>query len=120
MNFFLDENFPRSVTTLLEGKGFKVFDIRATEYEGANDKLIFKLAQKEQAILLTTDRDFFHTIPSLFDEHYGVIVIALRQPNRRSITEKLTYALTHFDMHKMRSKTLLLRDNSYHIYPDDI
>ena len=94
MKFFLDENFPRSVTALLKEMGSKVFDIRSTEHEGANDKSIFQLAQNEQAIFLTTDRDFFHTIPTLFKEHHGIIIIALRQPNRRSITEKLMYALS--------------------------
>ena len=28
MKFFLDENFPKSATGLLEGMGHKVFDLR--------------------------------------------------------------------------------------------
>ena len=119
MIFFLDENFPKSVVSILEKKGYTVFDIRSSEYEGSDDIDIFKLAQSKNAIFLTTDRDFFHTIPRLFENHYGVIVIALRQPNRKGITEKLLFALNNFDLTKFNSKVLLLKDNSYSIYGDE-
>lgn len=66
MNFMLDENFPRQAGDMLEGLGHNVFDIRGTEYEGCNDTAIFRLAQKKEAIFLTTGRDFFHTVPFLF------------------------------------------------------
>ena len=115
MNFFLDENFPKTVSILLEKKGHTVFDIRSTENEGLDDISIFKLAQQKKAIFLTTDKDFFHTIPFLFKSHHGVIIIALRKPNRKSITEKLSYTLLHFDLSSFQSKVLLLRDNDFSI-----
>ena len=71
------------------------------------------MAQNESAIFLTTDKDFFHTIPHLFEEHFGIIVITLRQPNRKKITEKLFFALTHFELPFFNSKVLLLRDNDF-------
>jgi len=113
MNFFLDENFPKTITPLLEEQGHKVFDIRSTEYEGIDDTSIFKMAQKESAIFLTTDKDFFHTIPHIFENYHGIIVITLRQPNRKRITEKLFFALNNFELSFFYSKVLLLRDNDY-------
>ncbi len=89
MNFFLDENFPKSAIVLLEKQGHKVFDIRSTKYKGCNDIFIFKLAQQSKAIFLTTDKDFLHTIPHLFNSYYGIIIIALRKPNRENIIGKL-------------------------------
>lgn len=62
--------------------------------EGASDIELFGCAQEKSAILLTTDRDFFHTVPTLFDTHHGVIVIALRQPSRAAILSKLEWLLT--------------------------
>ena len=82
MTFFLDENFPKSAIPLLEESGHSVVDIRSTIHEGADDSFIFKLAQKHNAIFLTTDKDFFHTIPQFYKKHAGVVVITLRQPNR--------------------------------------
>ena len=120
MIFFLDENFPKSVVSLLEQKGHKIIDIRSTEHEGSNDIKIFELAQKEKAIFLTTDRDFFHTIPRLYQNHYGIIVITLRKPNRKEIAKKLLVALNIFDLQKFESKVLLLKDNSYSIYGNEL
>ena len=44
MKFFLDENFPRKATCMLESYGFEVFDIRGTEIEGADDIILFEKA----------------------------------------------------------------------------
>ena len=115
MIFFLDENFPKTATKLLSSKGYKVFDIRSTEHEGSDDITLFNLAQEKKAIFLTTDRDFFHTIPYLYKRHCGVIVIALRQPNRKDIISKLTFALEHLDIENIHSKVILLRDKHYTI-----
>ena len=75
MKFFLDENFPKSSEIVLKEFGHKVFDIRGTSREGMSDLEIFKLSQEKNAVFLTTDKDFFHTIPFQFEKHYGVIII---------------------------------------------
>jgi len=115
MNFFLDENIPKSAGEYLLTIGHKVFDIRATVNEGLSDIKIFELAQNQKAILLTTDRDFFHTVPHLFENHCGVIVIALRQPNRQGILEKLIWAIENLELHNLANKVVLLRDRRYSI-----
>ncbi len=89
MIFFLDENFPKQAGNYLESLGHKTIDIRSASKEGSSDKIMFEMAQKNKAIFLTTDRDFFHTIPFLFEFHCGVITIALRQPNRKKLLRKL-------------------------------
>lgn len=86
MNFFLDENFPRKAISILSRHGFFAHDIRGSNFEGADDKPIFERAQEHQAVFLTTDKDFFHTIQFLYEEHHGIIVIALSQPNAEKNT----------------------------------
>jgi hypothetical protein len=49
VKFFLDENFPRKATLMLEAHGFEVFDIRGTEIEGADDNTLFEKAQQHEA-----------------------------------------------------------------------
>ena len=50
MNFFLDENFPKSAEDYLISLGHKTFNIRSTHLEGIDDNSIFKLAQEKNAI----------------------------------------------------------------------
>lgn len=116
MNFFLDENFPKMAAIFLADRQHKVFDIRSTENEGADDDAIFEMAQEKSAVFLTTDKDFYHTIPYQYKAHHGIVVIALRQPNRAAIMNKLDYFLKHFDLEKLHSKVILFKDDHYSVF----
>lgn len=115
MNFLLDENFPKSAEKLLTELGHHVKDIRGTELQGANDFQLFELAQLQEAILLTTDRDFYHTVPLVYANHYGVIVIALKQPNRKAILSKLRWVVSQPLIDTIQNTVILLRDHSYRV-----
>ena len=117
MNFFLDENFPKSAERLLIAGGHDVLDIRGTNKEGSDDLSIFNMAQAQRAIFLSTDKDFFHTIPYLFPDHYGIVVIALRQPNRHGILSRLSWFLEHYGNLSINGKAFLLRDQAFVKYP---
>ncbi len=107
MKFFLDENFPKKAVEILSKFGYEVADIRGTELQGCDDTVIFKKAQENKAIFLTTDRDFFHTIPALYPNHHGVIVIALSQPNAIKILNKLTIAINYIQNVNIESSVLV-------------
>lgn len=117
MKFLLDENFPKAAVTFLESAGHEVFDFRGTGDEGMNDSEVFQRAQNLTAILLTTDRDFFHTIPHLFESHFGIVVIALRQPNRKAILTRLEWILSQVSDHKFNNRVFQLRDSTWLAYP---
>jgi predicted nuclease of predicted toxin-antitoxin system len=93
VRFLLDENFPRSVATALLERGHEAVDLRSIGLLGASDTVVAEKAIEADAVILTTDRDFFHTFPNLYAEHSGVVVIALRQPSRGRITERLEWFL---------------------------
>ncbi len=114
MKFFVDENFPKSSVEYLISQSQVVYDIRKTKNEGIADSEIFSLAQREKAVFLTTDKDFYHTIPYLYPNHFGVIVIALRQPNSKSILERLKWFLENY-ISDINNKIYLLKDNSYFV-----
>jgi len=117
MRFFLDENFPKTAARLLAERGHETLDVRGTENEGADDGDLFLLAQKSPAVFLTTDKDFFHTIPHVYPRHAGVVVVALRQPNRKSILAKLAWLLDHVPTDQLAGRVFLLRDANYVAYP---
>jgi predicted nuclease of predicted toxin-antitoxin system len=110
MIFFLDENMPKSVGLFLQSLNHSTYDVRGTEFEGSTDRDLFTLVQEKQAIFITTDRDFYHTIPMLNPEHYGIIVISLRQPNGRLILEKVQAALPILQTRSLQNSCLLLTD----------
>ncbi|MES2996914.1 MAG: DUF5615 family PIN-like protein [Verrucomicrobiota bacterium] len=117
MNFLLDENFPKSVVPFLESAGHAVYDIRGSGDEGMADAPLFLRAQELQAVLLTTDRDFFHTIPHLFETHGGVVVIALRKPGRHAIHAKLEWFLSHVSPDDYANRAFQLRDGTWICHP---
>ncbi len=119
MTFFLDENFPKTAEGFLSLRGHAVIDIRGTPNEGIDDRCIFEMAQERKAVFLTTDRDFFHSIPHLYSSHYGIVVIALRQPNRMAILSRLSWFIDQFGDIDISGKAFLLRDRTYSIYPAD-
>ena len=119
MKFFLDENFPKAARALLAREGHESIDIRGTEKEGADDddNDLFLIAQDSHAVLLTTDKDFFHTVRHLYPQHGGVVVIALHQPNRERILTKLSWLLAHFTTAQIEGRAFLLRDAGCVAYP---
>ena len=117
MKFFLDENFPKAAYSLLVARGHSVVDVRGTSQQGANDAMLFEWAQEEGAVFLTTDRDFFHTIPHVYDMHCGVVVVALRQPNRVNIIGRLEWFLDHFGTEEIRNRAIQLRYRTYIAVP---
>jgi predicted nuclease of predicted toxin-antitoxin system len=102
---------------MLRQIGHEVTDLRGSGREGLGDSQIFDEAQQNESIFLTTDRDFFHTIPHLYENHHGVIVIALRQPNREAILQKLSWILGYIKASDFANRTIQLRDNTWIAIP---
>jgi predicted nuclease of predicted toxin-antitoxin system len=117
MRFFLDENFPKAAKAILDREGHGVVDIRGTVSEGAEDDDLFQMAQDYHAVFLSTDKDFFHTVPHFFAQHHGAVVIALRQPDRKSILAKLSWFLAHIPLESIEGRVFLLRDHVFVVYP---
>ncbi len=117
MKFLLDENFPKAAHAFLRALGHTTTDLRGTPSEGSEDHEVFQIARNDGAILLTTDRDFFHTIPTSNPNHEGIIVIALKQPNRSAIIGRLEWILSHVPPEVFCGRVFQLRDHTWLAYP---
>jgi predicted nuclease of predicted toxin-antitoxin system len=113
MKFFLDENFPRSAITVLRECGHEVIDARELLPAGSADALLFDKACELGAVLLSTDRDFFHTLSLGSSTHPGIVVIALRQPNRERILTRLQWFLDSVPQTEISGHAYQLRDTTY-------
>lgn len=116
MRFLLDENFPFSAVAFLRERGHEVFTLEETCGRGAPDEDVFASAQALGAVLLTSDRDFYHTIPHLHPRHCGIVVVALRQPGREAILSRLGWFLSHIPP-PHANRAYILRDNTYRYTP---
>lgn len=112
MRFLLDESFPAAAQGFLAEQGHTVLDSRREAGVGADDASVFRCAQQHEAVLLTTDRDFYHSVPWQYGDHFGVVVIALRQPNRAAILRRLAWLLKQSSLFPLRDKVVQLRDKA--------
>ena len=116
MKFLLDENFPFSAVAFLRGRGHEVSTLADTCGRGAPDEDVFASAQALGAVLLTSDRDFYHTIPHLHPRHCGIVVMALRQPGRDAILSRLDWFLANIPP-PHDNRAYILRDHTYRYTP---
>jgi len=112
MRFLIDENFPRSASAVLTEAGHEVLFVDDVCDFGADDELVFAAAQERGAIVLTSDRDFYHTIPLLHPVHCGIVVISLRQPNRASILSRLKWFVDNIEF-PINNNAYAIRDKTY-------
>jgi len=112
MTFLLDENFPISAVGVLTGQGHVALRVLDLAAQGIEDRNICELAQQTEAVLSTTDRDFFHTIPYLFATHHGVIGVALKRPNRAAILSRTQWILAKLSPSDFRNRVFQVRDTS--------
>ena len=113
MKFLLDENFPRSAADLIEECGHEAVHFDDACNFGDDDNTVFATAQRLCATILTSDRDFYHTVPLLYPDHAGIVVVALRQPNRAAIHSRLKWFMENIK-EPLDNRVFILRDFSCH------
>ena len=73
MRFLVDENLPFSLIQLLQESGHNVFDVAASPLRSCPDEQLWKLAAREQRILVTKDLDF--PLPQIRPYPLGLVLI---------------------------------------------
>jgi len=76
MKIFVDEHIPLMTVRTLRMLDHDVRAIRGTPDEGMQDDALWEMAQREERLLITTDKEFTHyrMVP-----HHGVLIIRLRR-----------------------------------------
>jgi predicted nuclease of predicted toxin-antitoxin system len=91
MKILVDEHIPLTTVQALRLMGHDVRDIRGTPDEGMQDDALWMMAQREERLLITTDKGFTQYRTA---RHYGILVIRLRRPNRHRIHQRIMQAVT--------------------------
>jgi predicted nuclease of predicted toxin-antitoxin system len=107
MNILVDENIPNVTVAALRALDHDVLDIRGTDQEGSDDVAVWALAQAESRTLVTTDKGF---VEHRSEDHAGLLVVRLRQPNEDRIHARIMAAFTQFAPNEWRGLTVVMRD----------
>lgn len=87
--------------------GHEVVDARGTPDAGMNDDVLWQRVQKQEALLVTTDKGF---VRHRHERHFGILIVRLRQPNRIKIDERVLQAMRRFDEHEWPGLLVVMRD----------
>jgi predicted nuclease of predicted toxin-antitoxin system len=109
VNILVDENIPNRTVVALRALGHRVLDVRGLAAKGAPDDVVWAMAQREQALLLTTDKGFARRRSAA---HHGILVIRLRQPNRERIHLCTMQAVQRFAEGSWPGQTVVIRDRT--------
>jgi predicted nuclease of predicted toxin-antitoxin system len=107
MKILADENIPHRTVRELRAMGHDVLDIRGTPNEGMRDTQLWKLAQGEERLLITTDKGF---ATHRNESHHGILIIRLRQPNRHRIHRRVIQAITQAEGRQWPGLLVVMRD----------
>jgi predicted nuclease of predicted toxin-antitoxin system len=94
MRFLADENFPRSAEAALEAAGHDIVWVRLA-MPGASDAEVLAIAERENRVLLTFDKDFGELAArSVFPRGCGVILFRIPAPNTEAASQRLAARIT--------------------------
>jgi len=93
----------------LREMGNDVLDIRNTPDEGLSDEALWERARRERRLLITTDKGFARYRD---EEHYGILIVSLRKPNRYKISERVIEAIRQFSGGQWRGLLVVMRDKT--------
>ena len=107
MKILVDEHIPLMTVQALRLLSHDVRDIRGTPDEGMQDDALWMMAQREERLLISTDRGFTQDRTA---RHYGILVIRLRRPNRHRIHQRIMQAVTQFAERDWPGLLVVMRD----------
>lgn len=116
MKMLMDENIDVKISNKLRGKGFSVRTVHEVRKCGALDKELLEIANKENRVFVTCDKDFKarNTHPS--KARNGIIYVRLKKPT--DFFEVLPRFCNTFtnqrDIASMENKIIEIGKNGYH------
>lgn len=113
MKFLADENIGLQVVKSLRNSGFNiksVLDIRP----GISDAKILSIANDENRILITSDKDFGELVYSGKLAHHGVILLRLKKDSSQNKV-KVLYQLIHKHSSKLHKAFTVVTETAVRI-----
>ncbi len=114
MRFLTDENIAASVVQALKKEGFDVKDVKEQNLQGSSDKELIRIADKENRIIITHDKDFVSLFFSA--KHKGIILIRLLNQKPDNVTKILIKLLKSNLKNKLEKNLVILTETKVKIH----
>ncbi len=116
MRILVDENIPLMTVVALREMGHDVLDVRGTADQGSDDPTLWQIAQREERLVVTTDKGFAQL---RHEAHHGIVIVRLRQPNRHRIHRRVLEAVVLVPDDQWRSLLVTMRDTLHSLWRPD-
>ncbi|PIN91117.1 hypothetical protein COU57_01900 [Candidatus Pacearchaeota archaeon CG10_big_fil_rev_8_21_14_0_10_32_14] len=111
MKFIADENIAVSVVRFLKERGHDVKDVKEESLFGSSDKKIFGIAQKENRIVLTHDKDFLGIVKNNQSDFEGIILIRCKNQSPKNAINSLEKIFEHKIIQKIKNSIFILSED---------
>lgn len=98
MKFLIDENVPQQLIKDLLAAGHDVLDIKSSPHHRASDKTLSKIAQNENRIIITYDKDFL--APAPLDKPPARIIVRIPYADLALVRKRVLAAIKKYAVTK--------------------
>lgn len=116
MKIVIDENIPVRTGQSLGAMGHDMLDVRGTVIQGMQDSTLWNIAQAAGRLVITADTQFAQTAT---EEHHGVLIVDMEKPTRKSIHDRVIWALTEYPESRWPGMVVTLHDHGQSIWPEE-
>lgn len=113
MKFLVDEGVDKPIVDLLRTHGFDVHYILET-HRGVDDEKVLDLANEEERVLLTQDKDFGEMVFRLKKVHLGIVLIRLGVNTSAEKARLVNFALLEYG-EKLINAFTVIQNNAIRI-----
>jgi predicted nuclease of predicted toxin-antitoxin system len=117
MRFLADEGVDKPIIDQLRNSGFDVHYVLET-HRGSDDEQVLSLANDEDRILLTQDKDFGELVYRLRKVHQGIILIRLGRTPASEKALLVNYVLSEYG-DKLDQSFTVIQANAVRIRKQD-
>jgi len=119
MKIKLDENIPVQLVQTLAGLGHDLDTVPREGLAGRDDASVWRAAQDAGRFLITQDLDFSDVRHFRPGEHFGVLVVRLREPGRLALLRRVCQVFATEDVEAWTGCFLVLSEHKLRVlHPD--
>ena len=116
MRIKLDENLPAGLTTVLAALGHDADTVPGEGLRGQDDRTVWRAAQDAGRLLITQDMDFSDVRRFRPGSHHGLVLVRLKKPGRRALTERVLTAFRSEDASTWERAFVVLTDSRTRVH----
>ncbi len=112
----LDENLPAEATELLQNAGHDAMSVWDQSLEGHSDDSIASVCQSEKRAIVTFDLDFADIRAYPPEDHFGIVVLRLRQQDKPHVLQVIEQLLPKLDDEPLVGKLWIVAETTVRIW----